>query len=97
MAAVTNFLTKALSPSYYKQQYKNFLVNSYNYYHPLFRSGRYEMHETARDTSAKTCPSMIPCAHVSSLSCYSATPLWHMMMGVSLIMYTSSYLARDCK
>jgi hypothetical protein len=27
----------------------------------------------------------------------SATPLWHMMIGVSTVMYTTSYLARDCK
>jgi hypothetical protein len=64
MAAVTNFLTKALSPSYYKQQYKNFLVNSYNYYHPLFRTGRYEMRTRGK------CPSMIqiPFADAFSLS-----------------------------
>jgi hypothetical protein len=28
---------------------------------------------------------------------HSATPLWHMMIGVSLIMYSTSYYARDCK
>jgi len=27
----------------------------------------------------------------------SATPLWHMMVGVSLVMYTTSYMARDRK
>ncbi|GKY98183.1 hypothetical protein MPSEU_000776100 [Mayamaea pseudoterrestris] len=27
----------------------------------------------------------------------SATPLWHMMMAVSAIMYTTSYLSRDLR
>jgi hypothetical protein len=32
------------------------------------------------------------------LACFcSATPLWHMMIGVSTVMYTTSYMARDCK
>lgn len=40
-SGISVLISKVLSPAYYKQQYKNFLVNSYNYYHPMFRSGRW--------------------------------------------------------
>jgi hypothetical protein len=40
MAGIAGFVTKALSPSYYGAQWKNFLVKSHAYYHPKFRAGR---------------------------------------------------------
>jgi hypothetical protein len=40
--AITNVVTKAVSPEFYKAQWSNFWIKMHNYYHPLFRSGRYE-------------------------------------------------------
>jgi len=31
------------------------------------------------------------------LSTSSATPVWHMFIAVSALMYTTSYIGRDCK
>lgn len=36
---MSGILTKALSPAYYKAQWSNFLVKSYNYYHPMMQKG----------------------------------------------------------
>jgi hypothetical protein len=44
ICAMASVVTKILSPSFYQQQYKAFLVSSYNYYHPMFRSGRLVRH-----------------------------------------------------
>lgn len=46
---MASVITKLLSPSYYQQQWKSFLVNSYNYYNPMFRSGRFVMMKQKRN------------------------------------------------
>lgn len=99
MASISGFLSKALSPAYYQSQYKNFLVSSYNYYHPLFRTGRYVGERASVSLKHADMVSKFNFTVFISLSfCFfSAVPLWHMMMGVSFIMYTTSYMARDCK
>lgn len=40
MVSLSGVVEKALSPAYYQQQWKAFTINSYNYYHPMFRAGR---------------------------------------------------------
>lgn len=39
--AISNIVTKVLSPSYYKGLSQQFYTSAYNYYHPLMRADRY--------------------------------------------------------